>query len=341
MLFINPATDTQQAKDYFTRDLSRPDYYLKDVPEMTGQWQGLGAELLGLYGNVDKERYFQLCDNINPATGEQLTPHTRGNRRVLYDFTFDAPKSVSLAYELGGDERIMDEFRAAVKDTMSDMEGAMMARVRSQGRNDDRATANMIWAEFIHRTTRPVKAEDGTSLPEPQLHCHAVTFNSTWDPEEQRFKAGEFSNLVRDKGLYQAEFHSRLAARLRALGYGIERDGNSFRLVGIDRQTEKTFSHRTAIIEAEAERLGISDPKAKGELGRRTRERKDPDGMSVAELRKAWKERLTDEEPRQSREQGGARTAPRSMRKLPWIMRSCIPLSVPRSSRRKILSRRP
>lgn len=98
MLFIKPATDTKQAKDYFTRDLSQPDYYLKDAPEMAGQWHGLGAELLGLSGTVDQQRYFALCDNINPATGEQLTPHTKGNRRVLYDFTFDAPKSVSLAY---------------------------------------------------------------------------------------------------------------------------------------------------------------------------------------------------------------------------------------------------
>jgi conjugative relaxase-like TrwC/TraI family protein len=111
---------------------------------------------LGLSGTVDQERYFALCDNLNPVTKEQLTPVTRGNRRVLYDFTFDAPKSVSLAYELGGDERIMDAFRLAVVDTMSEMEGAMMARVRGGGKFEDRATSNMAWAEFIHRTTRPL-----------------------------------------------------------------------------------------------------------------------------------------------------------------------------------------
>jgi conjugative relaxase-like TrwC/TraI family protein len=296
MLFISPKTDTKEAKDYFTRDLSRPDYYLKDAPEIAGEWHGLGAELLGLAGTVDKERYFQLCDNINPATGEQLTPHTRGDRRVLYDFTFDAPKSVSLAYELGGDERIMDELRGAVKDTMSEMEGAMMTRVRTEGRKEDRATSNMVWAEFIHRTTRPVTGDDGISIPDPQLHCHAVAFNCTWDPEEERFKAAEFSNLVRDKGLYQAAFHSRLAGRLAALGYGIERDGNSFRLSGIDHATAAKFSKRTEIIEAEAERLGITNAKAKGELGRRTREKKDAAGMSVRELRKAWEARLSDDE---------------------------------------------
>jgi len=115
MLFINPATDTKQAKDYFTRDLSRPDYYLKDASEIAGEWHGRGAERLGLYGKVDKDRYFQLCDNINPSTGLALTPHTRGDRRILYDLTLDAPKSVSLAYELGGDERIMDAFRGAAQ----------------------------------------------------------------------------------------------------------------------------------------------------------------------------------------------------------------------------------
>src|SRR5271170_8523268 len=108
MLFITPQTDSKQAKDYFTRGLSEEDYYLKDAPEIPGQWHGLGAELLDLSGTVDKDRYFALCDNLNPTTGESLTPHTKGNRRILYDFTFDAPKSVSLAYELGGDDRILE-----------------------------------------------------------------------------------------------------------------------------------------------------------------------------------------------------------------------------------------
>jgi len=50
----------------------------------------------------------------------------------------------------------------------------------------------MVWAEFVHRTTRPV---DG--VPDPQLHCHAVTFNATFDPVEVRWKAAQFGDLVR------------------------------------------------------------------------------------------------------------------------------------------------
>jgi conjugative relaxase-like TrwC/TraI family protein len=335
MLFITPATDTKAAKDYFTRGLSRPDYYFADAPEMAGQWHGLGAELLGLKGTVDQERYFALCDNINPATSEQLTPITRGNRRVLYDFTFDAPKSVSLAYELGGDERIMDAFRASVAGAMSEMEGAMMARVRTDGRQEDRATANMVWAEFIHRTTRPVTDDAGRSLPDPQLHCHAVAFNCTYDAVEDRFKAGEFSNLVRDKGYYQAAFHSRLAEKLRELGYGIERDGNSFRLAGIDKATAEKFSRRSAIIEEAAERLGVTDPHAKGELGRRTRENKDAESLPVSELRTQWLKRLTDKERSGISEarRGRVCTSPNAEKAMDYALAHCS--SVNRPCRKK------
>src|SRR5580658_9798243 len=176
MLFITPARNAKEAKDYFTRHMSTSDYYLRDAAEFAGEWHGLGADLLGLKGTIDKESYFKLCDNINPKTGEQLTPITRGERRVLYDFTFDAPKSVTLAYELGGDERIMDALRGAVKDTMSEMEGAMMTRVRSNGRNENRPSANMVWGEFIHHTSRPL--DDETC--DPQCHIHAVVFNASY-----------------------------------------------------------------------------------------------------------------------------------------------------------------
>ena len=291
MLFVTPARGAKEAKDYFTRHMSTSDYYMRDAAEFAGEWHGLGAELLGLSGTIDKESYFKLCDNINPKTNEPLTARTKTERRVLYDFTFDAPKSVTLALELGGDERILDAFRRAVKDTMDEMEGAMMARVRSNGRSEDRPSANMLWGEFIHRTTRPI---DG--VPDPQLHSHAVAFNATWDPEEERWKAAQFGNIVRDRGYYQAAFHSRFAERLKELGYGIEQDKNSFRLVGIERATADKFSRRSELIDAEAKRLGITDKDALDALGRRTREKKNDQERSLSELRKEWAARLSDDD---------------------------------------------
>lgn len=291
MIFISHRSSAKEAKDYFTEHLSRSDYYAKDAAEVAGIWHGLGAELLGLEGRVKQDDFFALCDNMNPETGERLTARMKAGRRVLYDFTFDAPKSVTLAYEIGKDERIRTAFEEAVSETMGSMEAAVMARVRKGGADKDRATGNLIWASFVHRTTRPVEG-----VPDPQLHLHAVAFNATYDPTEEKWKAAQFGNLVRDKGFYQAEFHSRLSEKLGALGYGIERDGNSFRLAGIKRPTSDKFSRRTAIIEEEAQRLGITDAKAKGELGRKTREKKDKNPQSMSALRREWESRLEDGE---------------------------------------------
>ena len=39
---------------------------------------------------------------------------------------------------------------------MRDMESEMKTRLRKGGREEDRLTGNMVWAEFIHTTSRPV-----------------------------------------------------------------------------------------------------------------------------------------------------------------------------------------
>ena len=202
MLFITPSTNSAAAKEYYSRHLERSDYYLKDAAEMPGQWHGLGAELLGLKGEVKRQDYFSLCDNLNPQTGESLTRNTQTNRRVLYDFTFDAPKSVSLAYEIGGDERVLAAMQEAVKETMGEMERAMMARVRTKGADEDRITANMVWAGFIHRTTRPL--DDG--IPDPQLHCHATVFNATYDPIEENGRPHNSPVLSGTKAITRRHF---------------------------------------------------------------------------------------------------------------------------------------
>src|SRR3984893_17266262 len=162
MIRITQQDNAGAAKRYY----STADYY-SEGQELVGSWGGKGASRLGLEGTVDKFSFERLCDNLDPRTGEPLTVRTRTERRVGYDFTFSVPKSVSLLYTMSGDQDIMNAFRGAVDETMREIETEMKTRVRRELQNADRTTGNMVWAEFIHTTSRPV---DG--LPDPHLHAH-------------------------------------------------------------------------------------------------------------------------------------------------------------------------
>src|SRR5580700_8553450 len=114
MIFVNHTKSASAAKDYYTQHIAPGDgkYYSEEnAAQMKGIWHGRGAEMLGLSGEVSQADFFKLCDNVNPATGETLTPRMREDRRVMTDFTFDCQKEVTLAYELGKDERVLDAFR--------------------------------------------------------------------------------------------------------------------------------------------------------------------------------------------------------------------------------------
>ena len=89
----------QPRRQYFTENLARQDYYSAGQT-VTGLWHGQAAERLGLVGEVTSRHFFALADNHHPLTGEQLTPRQKHNRTPGYDFTFSAPKSVSLLYGL-------------------------------------------------------------------------------------------------------------------------------------------------------------------------------------------------------------------------------------------------
>jgi len=144
MIRITQQDSAQGAKAYY----SQADY-LSQGQEIIGLWGGQAARLLGLEGVVDREAFERLCDNLDPQSGRQLTARTRSDRTVGYDLTFSVPKSVSLLYAMSGDQQILDTFRSAVDETMHDFETEMKARVRKGGKNAERVTGNMVWAEFI------------------------------------------------------------------------------------------------------------------------------------------------------------------------------------------------
>lgn len=291
MLRVTPSVSVAAAKSYYTQSLSREEYYSQDQ-EIMGQWFGKAADQLGLHGQVGRREFESLCENKNPRTGQKLTPRTKSNRRVGYDLNFHCPKSISLVYSHNKDDAILSAFQQSVRETMQELEADMQTRIRRGGKNEDRTTGNMIWAEFVHFTARP--AEENT-LPDPHLHAHCYAFNATYNQEEDQWKAGQFGAIKKDAPYYQAAFHARLAERMRNLGYAIERTDDGWEIAGVSRELIDKFSKRTAKIEKIAKEKGITDAKQKDALGAKNRIGKYT-GSPFDELRKVWASQMSQEE---------------------------------------------
>ena len=311
MLRITMSVSGEEAAKYFDSALRTSDYYASE----NGLWGGKGAERLGLVGDVTREDFISLASNKQPGTDETLTVRIKEKRRSGYDFTFSVPKSVSLYIAESGDESVERMIHESFTETMTDIERRMEARLRGRGRdgeerNSNRVTGNMVYASFVHTVSRPI---DG--IPDPHYHIHAYVFNATFDPEEDRWKAGEFGNIKRDAPFYEAAFNARLADRLLHNGYAIRRTDRDFELASVSRELIEKFSKRTRlieqlarekyiIIEAEARELvkktgmDFADAFAqvKSKLGAETREAKSSATLGPEEQLANWRAQMTPEE---------------------------------------------
>lgn len=289
MLRVVSHKSAAAASQYYSQGLSREDYY-SEKQEVAGKWHGKAAKLLGLSGKVSPEAFAALVDNRHPVTGEKLTPRMKAGRIVGYDLNFHAPKSLSILHALTKDERIVEAFRAAVAETMAEIEGQIETRVRKRGAKENCVTGNMAWAEFVHFTSRPVG-----KIPDPHLHVHCFAFNATFDGIENRWKAGNFRDIKKEAPYSEAAFHARLTAKLSALGYGIDRTKFGWEIAGIGRGLIERFSRRTDQINKLAEKKGITDPRQKDGLAASSREGKRH-GLTRSDLLSEWQARLSEEE---------------------------------------------
>ena len=311
MIRMIQSSSANHAKAYFRDALSKSDYYVDDQ-ELQGKIQGLLAKRIGIKGQVTKDLFNDLCDNIHPQTGKSLSPRTKDDRTVGYDINFHCPKSVSILHVLSKDEHMLLAFEKSVRETMQDIEQDSKTRVRTKGRDEERATGELLWVDFTHQTARPVDE----SMPDPHLHAHCFVFNTTWDEEEKRLKACQFRDIKRDMPYYQARFQKRLADNLIKEGYQIRPTKTSFEVVGVPQRVIDLFSKRTDEIGRVAKEKGITDARELDGLGARTRSKKQK-GHSMEELKEEWRRQIHE----QAAKEGGAenpivRYAPKKEEKL-------------------------
>jgi len=230
MLTISNPLSASQAQAYHAEEFSnaRENYYSQG-DQIRGEWHGRLAGQWGLRGEVREEHFQRLSEGQHPMSGEQLVRHqtareyvNRDGRKVSpmehragWDATFSAPKSVSLTALVGGDERVREAHRESVGIALDELERYVQARIG--GNLPAETTGKWVATKFEHDSARPV---DGYAAP--QLHTHVVFFNLT-ETEDGEAHALQPRELYKTQQYATAVYRSELAARLKTLGYEIER----------------------------------------------------------------------------------------------------------------------
>ncbi|HCF5666986.1 TPA: conjugative relaxase [Pseudomonas aeruginosa] len=261
------------------------DYYAKDGAAM--QWQGAGADILGLSGEVEQTRFRQLLDGrIDENTRlKRAAPGSANKERLGYDLTFSAPKGVSLQALVHGDARIIEAHDRAVTAAIREAEQLAMARHTENKKTALEHTNNLVVAKFRHETSRAL---------DPDLHTHAFVLNMTQRRDGQ-WRAltndGLIHSLTHLGNVYKAE----LARELEKAGFQLryERNG-TFDLAHFTDEQIREFSARSQQIEAALAEKGLDRSSAsqaeKNQAALATRDKKKG-GIDRDELRKAWTER--------------------------------------------------
>ncbi len=251
------------------------------MSEGGGVWLGRGAQELGLDGEVDQARFRTLLEGRLP-NGRRI-PETfktsQAAKRHGWDFTFSAPKSVSLQALVAGDQAVIEAHNKAVRAAVALMEKHVHARKKVWGRSHREQTGNLVAAAFQHELSR---AKD------PQLHTHVVVMNMT-ERGDGQWRALSNEELFKHTKLIGAAYRADLARELQLLGYEIrltDKEG-SFELAHIDRAQIEAFSQRSRMIEDALSNHG----KTRGEASTLERE-------VIALATRPKKERLTAQERR-------------------------------------------
>ncbi len=294
---------------YDSRHLVYNDYYSENE-KVLGQWFGKGAEMLGLSGGVTHESFEAIRQGNDPQAGEFLRERHSADRtaadgapktkaRHLYDFTFSAPKSVSVVAQLADDERLVEAHRRAVDVALRELEVHSAARVRAGGMNEDRTTGNLVLATYQHDTSREL---------DPQIHTHCVAGNLTWDDAEQKWKALSATPVYERRAYLSEVYRNVLAADVMALGYTIyarhDSKGNDagFEITGVPRELLEKYSRRSAQRDQAIQEFVLTHGRQPTDnevatLVRDTRQEKLTE-ITTPEVRRQQRERLTIAESR-------------------------------------------
>ena len=280
------------AEGYFDEHLAQNDYYAAGEIR-PGQWIGAGAERLGLNNAVTRDQFHALCENQNPNDGKRLTlrQEKTNQRRVFYDFTCSAPKSVSVLAVTMDDDRLVSAHEEATRIAFRELENFAATRVRKQGNQRDRTTGNLVAAAFTHTSSRAL---------DPLLHTHLTVLNATFDETEKRWKALQAGGMYDAIRYGTAVYRNELAKRVQQIGYRIRPAKHGFEIEGVSDAVLKRFSKRSqqrdAVVRELEQKLGRKLSNNAIALAVHQSRAKKIRGISTAEVREQQLAQLQPDE---------------------------------------------
>jgi conjugative transfer relaxase protein TraI len=282
MLSTSVIKSVSDASHYYS---ASDNYYTREEGMEQSEWHGKAAGKLGLSGEVNPEQFTALLEGRLP-NGELLGKVVDGKvvHRAGWDLTFSAPKSVSILALIGGDKRLIDAHRTAVKVALSHIEqGCSQARIKTQDGIKCQNTRNIVAALYHHDLSR---AQD------PQMHTHSVVMNMTervdgkW--RSQASQIGRYDGKVtseingfiertrNNKRYFGKLYEGELAYQVKELGYDIAVNSKTgvFEVVGVSDEARTFFSKRRNQVEIALQEKGLSSAKAADIATLKTRESK-------------------------------------------------------------------
>jgi conjugative relaxase-like TrwC/TraI family protein len=256
--------------------------YFSEDNQVGAYFHGRLASELGLVGNVSEDAFVRLSEGKDPVSGDLLISARNGKHRAAADLVFSSPKGPSLAALVGGDEEVRRAHRASVRAALDWLEQHVQIK---QGDNKAPVTTGKwIVATFEHDNARPMNGR-----ADPHLHTHCLLFNMSAVDAHSDAYAIEAKELYRLQTATTRVYQNELAHRLKALGYELTQGTNlAPDIKGFSPEYLAEVSRRSAAIQEERERRGLTGRTAEGFIAQSIRE--DKLNLTPAEMQTVYRD---------------------------------------------------
>ena len=253
--------------------------YYKENQKIEGFWQGILAEKEGLVGK-----------EVTQQDVEKIAKMVQNGERLGLDVTYSAPKSVSIAYAILGDQKIKEAHENAVRVTNEWLEKNLAMTRQGQGGKERVKASGIAVANYTHETSRS---------HDPQLHTHSVILNAVERSSDGKIRALEPQKIFQYQKALDQVYKNELASRLQELGYSVEmkdKNGN-FEIKGIDQNIIDKFSERRDQVNEKMNELqekfgNIDEYKLRDIAAIESRDKKE--FLSKDQLEQKWNQKLSE-----------------------------------------------